>query len=186
MYFIRSRAGWVIQDRHSISVLAAPLKIEYAGSPSRFLVFRHRIFFPAVPTTASFKFNSWRLTYRYDIVRSDQVQFGIGLTGKIRDAYIRLDQSGSKTTRTDLGFVPLINVRLQWMFVPGWSMLLDADWLAAPQGRAEDIIAALQYHLRDRIVFRVGHRILEGGAKNCRVLTFSLFHYVVFGTTVLS
>jgi hypothetical protein len=184
-YYLRARAGWTIKDRHTISVLAAPLKIEYDGNSSRFLVFRHRIFFPYVPMRAMYKFNSWRLTYRYDIVSNDTIQFGLGLTGKIRDAFIRLDSMGVKTTRTDLGFVPLINTRLQWMFAPNFSFLLDADWLAAPQGRAEDILFALQYHIDKNAIIRTGYRILEGGADNRSVYTFSLFHYLVFGATIL-
>jgi hypothetical protein len=182
-YFIRVRAGYTIKDRHTISLLAAPLKIESRGSSSRFILFRQRLFFPGTPITGTFKFNSFRLTYRYDIVRNDKVEFGLGLTGKIRDAYIRLDSLGFKTTRPDLGFVPLINVRLQWMFVPQFSLLLDADWLVGPQGRAEDIMTALQYHINDHVTVRTGYRLLEGGAKNSKVYTFSLFHYLVFGVT---
>jgi hypothetical protein len=184
-YFIRARAGWTIKEQHTISILAAPLRIDYQGNSSRFIIFRNRIFFPRAPIKATFKFNSWRLTYRYDIVRDDRIQFGIGLTGKIRDAYIRLDSMNVRTTRPDLGFVPLINIRLQWMFAPGFSFLMDADWLAAPQGRAEDILFALQYHINKNVLVKLGYRILDGGADNSRVYTFSIFHYAVFGTTVL-
>lgn len=182
-YFIRVRAGYTIKDRHTISLLAAPLQIQSDGSSSRFLLFRQRLFLPGTPITGTFKFNSFRITYRYDIVRNDNVQFGIGLTGKIRDAFIRLDSMGFKTTRPDLGFVPLINVRLQWMFYPQYSFLLDADWLVGPVGRAEDITAAFQYHVNEHVVVRTGYRILEGGADTTNVYTFSLFHYLVFGVT---
>jgi hypothetical protein len=184
-FFIRARAGWTIKDRHTISILAAPLKIDYDGSSSRFLLFKNRVFFPWVLIKATFKFNSWRLTYRYDIVSNDKVQFGIGLTGKIRDAFIRLDSMGTRTTRQDLGFVPLINVRLQWKFLPKFSFLIDADWLAAPQGRAEDILFAFQYHINNIVLLKAGYRILDGGADNSKVYTFSIFHYAVFGTTVM-
>jgi hypothetical protein len=92
---------------------------------------------------------------------------------------------GQKTTRPDLGFVPLINIRLQWKLMPNFSFLVDADWLVAPQGRAEDILAAFQYHVDDRVKVKIGYRILEGGAKNSKVYTFSVFHYAVFGTTVV-
>jgi hypothetical protein len=183
-YFIRAKAGWTIKDRHTIYVLAAPLKIDYQGNATRFILFRNRIFFPYSPVTATFKFNSWRLTYRYDIVRNEKIQFGIGLTGKIRDAYIRLDSMGFKTTRPDLGFVPLITVRLQWMFVPGFSLLIDADWLVGPQGRAEDILFAFQHHINETVLIKAGYRILEGGADNRSVYTFSLFHYAVIGTAI--
>ncbi len=184
-YFIRARAGYAIQDRHNLSILAAPLEIEYRGRSSRPLLFKNRFFFPGVPITATFMFNSYRLTYRYDIVKREKIEFGIGLTGKIRHAHIRLRSTGARTTRPDLGFVPLITLRLQWMFAPRFSLLVDADWLVGPQGRAEDALAALQYHINERVIVRAGYRILEGGADNRKVYTFSLFHYAVFGTTVI-
>ncbi|MBN1496864.1 MAG: hypothetical protein JXA07_08865 [Spirochaetes bacterium] len=182
--YIRARVGWTIKERHTITFLAAPLNVEYYGTSSRYLLFRNRLIVPHAPVQANFKFNSWRLTYRYDIVKNDTIEFGLGLTGKIRDAYIRLDSLGVRTTRPDLGFVPLINVRLQWMFVPNLSFLLDADWLVGPQGRAEDILVALQRHVGKHMVFKIGYRILEGGADNKSVYTFSLFHYAVFGATM--
>jgi hypothetical protein len=184
-FYVRARAGWTIKDHHTISILAAPLKIDYDGSSSRFLLFKNRIFLPWAPIKATFKFNSWRLTYRYDIVHDERIQFGIGLTGKIRDAFIRLDSMGFQTTRPDLGFVPLINIRMQWMFAPNFSFLMDADWLAAPQGRAEDILFAFQYHINKNVLVKAGYRILDGGADNTKVYTFSIFHYAVFGTTVM-
>lgn len=184
-YFIRARAGYTFLDRHSIYALAAPLKVDYAGTPSRFIVFRNRIYFPYAPMTASVKFNSFRLTYRYDIVRNDTVQFGLGLTGKIRDAYVRLRQTDINSTRTDLGFVPLITVRLQWLFVPQWSLLIDADWLVGPVGRAEDALVAVQYHINKNLIVRAGYRILEGGADNKQVYTFQLYHYAVVGLTAV-
>ncbi len=184
-YFIRAKVGWTIKERHSLYFLAAPLKIDYEGTSSRYILFKNRIFYPYVPITGTFKFNSWRLTYRYDIVKNEIIEFGIGLTLKIRDAYIRLDSMNFRTTRTDLGFVPLIAIRLQWMFVPKFSFLLDADWLVGPQGRAEDILFAFQYHINKNVLVKVGYRILEGGADNTKVYTFSLFHYAVFGTTVM-
>ncbi len=184
-YFIRARVGWTIQDRHNIYFLAAPLKIDYEGKSDRFLLFRNTLYFPMTPMRATFKFNSWRLTYRYDIVKNDKLEFGIGLTGKIRDAYIRVDSLNVRTTRPDLGFVPLITIRLQWMFAPQFSFLLDADWLVGPQGRAEDILFAFQYHINKNVLVKAGYRILEGGADNARVYTFSLFHYGVFGVTAM-
>jgi hypothetical protein len=69
------------------------------------------------------------------------------------------------------------------MFYPQYSLLLDADWLVGPVGRAEDIMAAVQYHINDHVTIRTGYRILEGGADTTKVYTFSLFHYLVFGVT---
>jgi hypothetical protein len=55
--------------------------------------------------------------------------------------------------------------------------------LAAPQGRAEDVLAAVVLRLSDSYAMRAGYRILEGGADNDEVYNFSLFNYAVLGVT---
>ncbi len=182
-YFLRFKFGYIIKDQHSLYFLAAPLEIPTEGKLKKNVNFKGRVFNAGDTVTAKFKFNSYRFTYRYDPVFRDDIEFGIGLTFKIRDAAISMEDNGLTTTRNDLGFVPLITIRLQWKFVPMVSFLLDADWLAAPQGRAEDILAAFQYHVNKNITVKLGYRILEGGADNSKVYTFSLFHYLVFGAT---
>ena len=59
--------------------------------------------FPAnTALEAKYKFNSYRLTYRYDIVKKPKIDFGLGFTAKIRDASIALesaDYEGRKNQR---------------------------------------------------------------------------------------
>jgi predicted porin len=64
-----------------------------------------------------------------------------------------------------------------------FGFLLQGDALLAPQGRAEDIHAAVTYQIDESIRIRGGYRILEGGAKNDKVYGFSLFHYAAFGVS---
>jgi len=72
--------------------------------------------------------------------------------------------------------VPLISVIAQWQPTEQFSLVLDGDALAAPQGRSEDVLLAVTYKATNRLAFRAGYRILEGGADNETVYTFSLFH----------
>jgi len=87
--------------------------------------------------------------------------------------------------RSDLGVVPLISARAEWEFAPATSLLLDLDALASPFGRAEDVLAALQYHIPDPVTVRLGYRLLEGGADGGgKVYTFALFHYTTAGISI--
>jgi len=61
------------------------------------------------------------------------------------------------------------------------SLTFEGDALAAPQGRAEDVALSLSYDITEKVSFRLGYRLLEGGADNDKVYTFSLFHYAVAG-----
>lgn len=182
-YFLRFKLGYTIKKQHNLYFLAAPLEVPSEGTLKKDVNFKDRIFYAGEKVSANFKFNTYRFTYRYDPVYRDDIEFGLGLTFAIREAAISMTSNDLTTTRSDLGFVPLITIRLQWKFVPMVSFLLDADWLVGPQGRAEDILAAFQYHVNKNIIIKLGYRILEGGADTDSVYTFSLFHFIVFGAT---
>jgi hypothetical protein len=129
-----------------------------------------------------YRFDSYRLSYRYDFLLSP-IELGAGLTAKVRDAAIALDGATYKEY-TNTGFVPLINFRLYWEFVPRWGLLFEGDALVGPQGRAEDVLASMTVKAKDNVMIRAGYRILEGGADNDKVYTFALIHYAAMGLMV--
>lgn len=177
-YFFRLRAGYQWKSRHTISVLFAPLILTAAGSLDRPLFFYEELFPAGTPLRGRYKFNSYRLTYRYDFVRKGRWQVGVGLTAKIRDAAIKIEGGGLSSTKTNVGFVPLINLRVFWQFHDRWGLLLEGDGAVAKQGRAEDFLLALQWKVRDNLSLKFGYRILEGGADVEEVYSFSLLHYL--------
>lgn len=182
--YFRARATWHINERHDLSVLAAPLRMDYSGQLVKPVEFAKEFFEAGVPTEAKYRFDSYRLTYRYNFIRKENLTFGLGLTAKVRDAEIEMQQRGVYASDDNLGVVPLINFRLAWEFAPSWSLIAEGDWLVASQGRAEDILAAIQWQATDALAFHVGYRILEGGADNDDTYAFALFHYVAAGVTV--
>jgi hypothetical protein len=184
-YFFRVRFGLQWKDRHTISVFAAPLRIRASGSVGRDLAFFEQTFPAGTPLAAVYKFNSYRLTYRYDLVRNGTWRIGIGLTAFIRDAAIKVEGGGLGSDKTNVGFVPLLNFRILWQFHERWGLLLEGDAAAAKQGRAEDVTLALQYRLSDRVALRAGYRILEGGADVEEVYNFALVHFLSVGLTYL-
>ena len=182
--FFRIRAGYTFGTRHNVSLLYAPLTVKSDGSINRDLAFED-VVFPAYTSLIGFyKFNSYRLTYRYDIVEKPRFEFGLGFTAKIRDAKISLSSPGLYSEKANVGFVPIINFRLEWKADDKLSLLFEGDALAAPQGRAEDILFAAQYKLSDRFGLKAGYRLLEGGADNDEVYNFALFHYAAVGLTI--
>jgi hypothetical protein len=179
--FVRARLTWHINARHHLSLLYAPLTVESSGTIDRDVVYQDA-FFPAnTSLDASYTFNSYRATWRYDFVRRDNLTFGMGFTAKIRDAVISLESADTKAEKKNVGFVPIINFRLSWHVAPQLSLICEGDALAAPQGRAEDVALSLQYDTIDNLGVRLGYRLLEGGSDNDEVYTFALFHYAVLG-----
>jgi hypothetical protein len=161
--------------------LYAPLKVRSEGSKAEDILFEGVVFPAKTELEGTYVFNSYRLTYRYDIVKKPRFEFGLGFTAKIRDAKIALSSPGLSSEKTNVGFVPIINFRLLWNIVDRFGLLLYGDALAAPQGRAEDVLIAAICQLSDRFEVRAGYRILEGGADNDEVYNFSLFNYASVG-----
>lgn len=183
-YFFRVRAGYRWKSRHTISVLFAPLTLKAAGSLDRPLFFYEELFPAGTPLRGRYKFNSYRLTYRYDFIRKGRWQVGVGLTAKIRDAAIGIKGGGLSSTKTNVGFVPLFNVRVFWQFNDRWGLLLEGDGAVARQGRAEDFLLALLWKAKDNLSVKFGYRILEGGADVPEVYSFSLLHYLSAGLII--
>ena len=184
----RVRLSKTFGDRHWVSVLVAPLRVESRGTFNRDVLFAGTLF-PAGEDTliGSYRFDSYRLTYRYGLVRARRFSFDLGLTAKIRDAEISLRYAHltqPDTSKKNIGFVPIISFRADWTLSPRLGLVLDGDALAAPQGRAEDVTAALRIGFGDRVDARVGYRVLEGGSDADEVYGFALFHYAVAGVTL--
>lgn len=182
-YFFRVRLGYQWNSRHTVSVFAAPFRLNAAGKVDKEILFFEETFPANVPLSGVYKFNSYRLTYRYDFLRKEKIRVGIGLTAKIRDAAIKVEGDGRSSNKTNVGFVPLINFRIMWQFDEAWGLLLEGDAAAASQGRAEDVLLALQYRLNDKLSLRAGYRILEGGADVEEVYNFALVHFFSAGIT---
>lgn len=183
-YFYRVRFTWAFRERHSLSLLVAPLRVASEGQVSRPIRFEGVEFAADTRLKANYRFDSYRLTYRYDLMKRQDLQAGIGFTAKIRDAAISLEDAEHKAEKTNTGPVPLVNFRVAWQPRESMAMVLEGDALAAPQGRAEDVLVSLQYKVDDPVTFKIGYRILEGGADNDEVYTFSLFNYAAAGIIV--
>ncbi|MGD9939684.1 MAG: hypothetical protein AB7T74_07770 [Clostridia bacterium] len=182
---LRVRAGYTFADRHTVMFLAAPLTVRGTGTLDESVSY-YGVSFPAgTEVESEYRFDSYRLTYKYTFLDNNDFTLAAGLTGKVRSADIALMYESGYARRTDLGVVPLIHLMAEWKATPEIGLLLDADALVTPFGRAEDVLAALQYRQSDRVSYRVGYRVLEGGSDGGGgVYTFALFHYITAGMTV--
>ena len=168
---------WNISERHSLRALLAPFSYTDLGVFEDSVDFAGETFAPDIATDATYKFNSWRLGYRYRLLRSDHFRWWIGFTAKIRDAKIRLEQPGTAAEDTDVGFVPLLNLGLEYRVAGRWYSLLDVDGLAGGPGRAIDGAVKIGYDLSRRWSLSVGYRTVEGGVDIEEVYNFAWFNY---------
>ena len=179
--FLRLRLNYSLSSRSELSLLYAPLTVISAGRLSEDIHFYGKNFTASNKIDATFVFNSYRLTYKYRLWQNKKWQFKLGFTAKIRDAEIRLENDSISASKTNVGFVPIIYFSSRYQLTDKFNLELSGDALAAPQGRAEDILAAVFYRISPQWQLKFGYRLLEGGADNDEVYTFSLFHYAVLG-----
>jgi hypothetical protein len=169
---------WNVSDRHGVRFLLAPLSVTSSGTLAAPVDFAGESF-AAGPVRATYRFNSWRASYRYRFRSGDRTALWIGFTAKIRDAKIELDQDGATARKTDVGFVPLLHLAATYRLVAGWDLAFDLDALAGGPGRAEDGAVELRYAAGERWRFAAGYRTVEGGADVDSVYNFAWLHYAI-------
>lgn len=172
--------NWDFRPRHRLQVTLAPLQISETVELTDQAVFEG-VTFPAGTTDAVYKFNSWRLGYGYLFHEGEDWMWQVGFTAKIRDAKISLEQGSLYAEKTDLGFVPLLYLRGEYLFCPGSRVVLDFNGLAGGPGRAFDISLKLSRDLSERLSLNAGYRTIEGGADVESVYSFAWLNYAVLG-----
>ena len=182
--FVRLCAELRLNERHSLDLLVAPLRLHAEGSVPREVRFHEAVFPAGAPLEGDYRFDSYRLRYRYGLMRAENLTGEVGLTAKVRDAAIRVRGGGKDSEKSNTGFVPLLNFRLLWTFSDPFGFQLEGDALAAPQGRAEDVMGSLLFDVNPRLTVRAGYRLLEGGADNDEVYNFTLIHYAAVGASI--
>lgn len=170
---------WNISARHGLRLLLAPFSLTETGVPKQPIDFAGASYVAGETTTATYTFNSYRLSYRYRVHAGETTTAWIGFTAKLRDAVIALEQGATSSEKTDLGFVPLLHLAGDWRFAPRWRLKLEVDALAGGPGRAEDAALELGYDVGDRWTVEAGYRMVEGGADVTEVYTFAWLHYAV-------
>jgi hypothetical protein len=177
----RIYAGHIWDDRHEVRLLYAPLQVSFDTQLPSSVFFVDSTFAAGTPTTALYRFNSYRATYAYHFDPVGAWKLAFGFTAKIRDAEVRLTQGALTRTKTNVGFVPLLNFQAVRDFGQDWSLRFDFDGLAAPQGRAFDVALFLERAVAGPLRAFGGYRMVEGGADNDQVYNFAWFHYATLG-----
>jgi len=120
------KLGYCFSEKNHFFLLYAPLSANYKGPAPFDIRYQNTTFLQGQNIDAFYKFNSYRLTYRRDVYRSEKWLVGVGFTAKIRDAEIRLTAGDITDTKVDLGFVPLLNLYAEYNF-NNWAMFFEGD-----------------------------------------------------------
>jgi hypothetical protein len=178
----RLQLTWPLNPRDDLRLVAAPLRVKKDGTLASAVNYEGETFNAGV-TSATYRFDSYRLTWRRTFSESDDWTLKAGVTGKVRDAEITLRQGGTTASRGDLGFVPLLHLYAQRRITDHSRLIFDADGLASSRGRAFDLSLRYSHDLQPGIALFAGARLLDGGANNDSIYNFARFNYFTVGLT---
>ncbi len=179
--YIRLNLNLGFGERHNVRLLFAPLSKTGTGVLAEPVLFEETEFAAGLPTDGSYRFNTYRATYRYDFYRDDRWEIGAGAAVLIRDAEVELAQGNLSDSSSDLGFVPLLHFRTQAGLTDRLSAVLDAEGLLAQQGRAFDVTLHADFMLNENWSIFAGYRFLDGGADTDDVYNFAWINYFMGG-----
>lgn len=177
-FYYRVEGIWSYNEKNAIRFVVAPLAYEATITSSSPLVFDTQNFAANTPTTVKFKFNSYRIGYVRHLLIEPNYSLDLGLTVKMRDALISLNQNGNEEKFTDFGFVPLLYFSFLYRCNEQWYLFFNTDGAGASQGYAIDSLIETQYAWDDHLKLAIGYRFLDGGADNDTVKTFATVHYL--------
>ena len=173
----RIEAKYALNAKHHLRLLIAPLAIEKHGQLDKTVIYDGNTFAANTDTLYRYQFNSYRLSYAYRFIENQNWSLDAGLTAKIRDAEIALTQGSTKSSYTNVGFVPLIYLAAEKRLTQQWAFQTDLDAAWSPYGRAFDLGLFAHYHFNKNWSLGAGYRTLEGGADVDKVYNFAWFHY---------
>lgn len=179
--FLRFELAYLINDKHTIELTAAPLQLDFRDAQLPAIDFASTTFTGA-GIDGRYEFNTYRASYRYRLIQKPKVSLDLGASLLVRDARIALSQSGRTAEDTDLGFVPLISFEFNYSPTEKLALLLKGDALVGPQGRAEDVFGGVLIDLlNDQLQLKAGYRLIEGGADVDQVYNFAFIHFADVG-----
>jgi hypothetical protein len=175
--FYRLELTYNLKPRHSLRFLYAPFEYTETGTLDKNVFFVDQVFDAGSSTEATYRFNSYRGTYRYLFHNGTDWIWRVGFTVKVRDAEIALTQEGKSAKDSNVGLVPLLNLYGEYQLANRWQFIIDFDGLIGPQGRAVDLGLFARYDVSKQWYVGGGYRTLEGGADNDKVYNFAWFNY---------
>ncbi|TVR11653.1 MAG: hypothetical protein EA401_10505 [Planctomycetota bacterium] len=165
-----------LSPRHHLRFTAAPLSLSGSGTLNQARRFGDSTFDTSSPVRARYRFDTYRLSYRWNAYHTESWQLGIGAAVLLRDAEIRLRQGSQSERTSNVGVVPLLHLRATYQINQDWQFFTEVEGAAAEQGRAIDATAQILHAPVDAPwSLALGLRSLEGGADNNEVYAFAWY-----------
>jgi hypothetical protein len=163
LFRVRASYAFGKSKKHFLSFLAAPVQYKTVGILNNPITFNSIVFSANQQTEGFYKFNGYRLTYRYYFVQRNTLTMGLGLTLNLRDAEFSLRQGTKYERNYNRGLVPLINTYLNYKFTDHLGVLVDGDvFYVDNTGGAIDYLTGFNYSFNKNVAVKTGYRFFSG------------------------
>jgi len=98
-YTGRLEAGYIHNAKDYFGIVVAPLSVDSHGRVDRNIDYAGTTFAAGTDLKATFRFDSYRLTWRRKLVSCDDLDVWLGVSGNIRDAAITVEGEGRRRRR---------------------------------------------------------------------------------------
>lgn len=159
----------------------APLTFKGSAALGQTVVYEGSSFSGATQTNASYRFDTYRLTWRRPVIENAETTVRLGVTGLVRDAAISLSQTGVAASRSNTGLVLLLHGSVEQRLGQRVSLIGDVDALGSGQGHAVDLSLRAQYAIDTNWAVSAGYRMLDGGADNDTLYNFARIEWLTLG-----
>jgi hypothetical protein len=159
----------------------APLTFRGSAALGQTVVYEGSSFVGAPQTSATYRFDTYRLTWRRPVIQRAETTVRLGVTGLVRDAAISLSQPGVAASRSNTGLVPLLHGSFERRLGQRVSLIGDVDALGSGQGHALDLSLRAQYAIDTNWAVGAGYRMLDGGADNDTLYNFARIQWLTLG-----
>jgi len=158
--------------RHRVIALYAPFELATRVTLAEPLTFRDTTFATGTVLDHAYKFNGYRASYLYQLVRG-KVGVELGASLQIRDADVAFSSADGlqRDDQSDIGFVPALKARVTYAPHPdcAWAML-EADGsstfglIGDVSGGLYDVGLTAGYPFRPDLDLYATLRVIGGGA----------------------
>ena len=170
-----------VYKRNHFILTAAWLTDKFEGISVEDIRFNGTTFDTGSSLLTTYRFDTYRIGYRYRIVARERFDFELGATLLVRDASITMNDYNRPVKFTNVGVAPLISYRIGWNPSNRITVLSYGDGFAVKQGRAIDVYAGIKYQFNNLLSANLGYRLLDGGSDVESIYTMALYQYLSFG-----
>ena len=132
-FYQRLSIDLIMAKRHTFTLLYQPLTFETKTRiPADFtsgVTVDNTTFAPGTGLNLKYGFDFYRFSYLFSIIQSDRFMLGAGISLQLRNASIVFESTdgSSITVNQNLGLVPIIKLKMEYRFLSGAFLGLEAD-----------------------------------------------------------